>query len=89
MPPSPPDPSASRPVTPIWALLAETAAGACDCLALVTEVCHRRRCFVCAELTMSWGPAAVRRAIAAALHRSSGVFTDGLLALALTLKPIL
>ena len=85
LPPSAPALSASPSVTSISALLAETAAEACDCLALVAQVRNRPLvipvCRADYESFVSWGPAAVRRAIAAALHRSSGVFTNGLLAI--------
>ena len=85
LPPSAPAPSASPSVTSTSAPLAETAAEACDCLALVAEVRNRQQVIRVRradyEPFVSWGPAAVRRAIAAALHRSSGVFTNGLLAI--------
>ena len=82
LPPSAPVPSASPSVTSTSAPLAETAAEACDCLALDAEVRNRRQVIRVRrtdyEPFVSWGPAAVRSAI--------GVFTNGLLAIEFVLR---
>ena len=55
----------------------------CDCQSLVAEVRNRpnviRVCRADYKPSVGWDSVAVRRAIAAALHHSSWVFTNGLL----------
>ena len=62
-----------------------TASDARDCVLLIVETRSRHQAVRVRrddyEPFAGWGQAAIRRAIAAALHRSSGVFSNGLLAI--------